>query len=162
MVEDDDGLFPAERSGERRCGGCGEIRPLAMFYVAAEQRASEKRGSPKRAVCRVCQRTKNTQRRAPRYEIAARIKIEAGCADCGLHSAEHPEIFDFDHRPGTEKIAGVSTFLTKGTIEDMLAEIAKCDVVCGNCHRIRTHRQREPVSFGRDRGPEKGRRTRGD
>lgn len=41
---------------------------------------------------------------------------------------------------GSEKSDNVSMMVGRGlSIERVLAEIAKCDVVCSNCHRIRTH-----------------------
>ena len=51
---------------------------------------------------------------------------------------------DFDHRPGEVKkhqLGGMTkTVYSWAVIE---AEIAKCDLVCANCHRIRTHVQRQ-------------------
>lgn len=64
------------------------------------------------------------------------------CADCGGSFAPHQ--MDFDHRPGTTK----RFRLTEGgamlrPTAAILAEVAKCDVVCANCHRVRTRdRQR--------------------
>ena len=62
-------------------------------------------------------------------------KIHKGCMDCGYNS--HPAALDFDHRPGEVKVANVAR-LTESAREKLYAEIAKCDVVCANCHRIRT------------------------
>ena len=59
------------------------------------------------------------------------IKITAGCADCGYNT--NPAALHFDHRPGTEKVAGISTMVSAST-ERLMAEIAKCDVRCANCH----------------------------
>lgn len=44
---------------------------------------------------------------------------------------------DFDHRDPATKVYGVSQMLTcsMAAIED---EMSKCDLVCANCHRIRT------------------------
>jgi hypothetical protein len=47
----------------------------------------------------------------------------------------------FDHVRG-EKLFNVSYFRSKAKIDFLLAEIAKCDVVCANCHAIRTHERR--------------------
>ena len=47
---------------------------------------------------------------------------------------------DYDHRPGTKKKFNVSV-IRKGKAE-ILKEIEKCDLVCANCHRIRTHNRR--------------------
>lgn len=55
--------------------------------------------------------------------------------DCG--GTFPPECMDFDHRPGEGKIMAVGrmTGLARSRIE---AEVAKTDLVCSNCHRIRT------------------------
>lgn len=45
---------------------------------------------------------------------------------------------DFDHRPDEVKVKNVSQLKT---LDDVKAEIAKCDVVCSNCHRLRTKRR---------------------
>jgi len=49
---------------------------------------------------------------------------------------------DFDHRdPSTKRIAlGGAVSSGKFNETEILKEVAKCDVVCANCHRIRTHR----------------------
>ena len=58
------------------------------------------------------------------------------CADCG-HQYPH-YVMDFDHVRG-EKIAAVGTMLRNPSVRKVLDEISKCDVVCANCHRIRTY-----------------------
>lgn len=56
--------------------------------------------------------------------------------DCGYR--EHPAALDFDHRdPTAKRMSSIAKHLTRRW-EVVLAEIAKCDVVCANCHRIRT------------------------
>lgn len=72
------------------------------------------------------------------------------CADCGL--VFPPECMDWDHRHGTLKVFNIGGSATRPW-KDILAEIAKCDLVCANCHRIRTttrrkERQREKASRG--------------
>lgn len=59
------------------------------------------------------------------------------CADCrGVFA---PHVMDFDHRdPNTKKFQLTASVALLKTREELLAEIAKCDVVCANCHRIRT------------------------
>lgn len=58
------------------------------------------------------------------------------CADCG--GTFDPVCMDFDHRPGTAKRRAVGKMAGKFSEAAILAEIAKCDVVCANCHRLRT------------------------
>lgn len=43
---------------------------------------------------------------------------------------------DFDHVHGA-KLANISDMKT-GSLERLLREMRKCDVVCANCHRLRT------------------------
>jgi hypothetical protein len=73
---------------------------------------------------------------ASRRAYVAEMKARP-CIDCGGRFP--PECMDFDHVRG-EKVADISKMLLRST--DLLHdEIAKCDVVCANCHRIRTHRR---------------------
>jgi hypothetical protein len=47
---------------------------------------------------------------------------------------------DFDHIEGN-KVASVSRLMNARKIEQTRKETLKCDVVCANCHRERTHRR---------------------
>ncbi|MET0647698.1 MAG: hypothetical protein ABW208_13870 [Pyrinomonadaceae bacterium] len=62
------------------------------------------------------------------------------CQDCG--GIFHPWAMELDHRDGTKKEAAVANLVSKGcTDARLLEEIGKCDVVCANCHRMRTYRR---------------------
>jgi hypothetical protein len=55
----------------------------------------------------------------------------------------------FDHVRG-EKLFNISRCAWHGiTLAKLKVEIAKCDVVCANCHAIRTH-ERRVAEAGRD------------
>ena len=58
------------------------------------------------------------------------------CADCG--ESFPPYMMDFDHRDPTTKIGNVTWMAGKAATRRVLAEAAKCDIVCANCHRLRT------------------------
>ncbi|MDP8977541.1 MAG: hypothetical protein M3N17_02995 [Actinomycetota bacterium] len=58
------------------------------------------------------------------------------CADCGR--VYRPYVMDFDRVRGV-KLANVSEMLGSETTRRLLAEIAKCEVVCANCHRERSY-----------------------
>jgi hypothetical protein len=61
------------------------------------------------------------------------------CLDCGR--TYPPEAMDFDHVNG-DKEAGIAQMWSWGR-DKVLAEIAKCELVCANCHRERSiHRLR--------------------
>jgi len=57
------------------------------------------------------------------------------CMDCGQKFP--PYVMDFDHVNG-EKVQNIGEMLSY-SIESILTEISKCEVVCANCHRIRTY-----------------------
>jgi hypothetical protein len=60
------------------------------------------------------------------------------CADCG--KIFPPWVMDFDHRdPKTKSFALAAGKVLLKRREILLAEIAKCDIVCANCHAIRTY-----------------------
>jgi len=66
-----------------------------------------------------------------------RYKEEKGCSDCG---EKYPHfILDFDHKPEFEKLGNIYYVLTHHGVEKAWEEIAKCDVVCSNCHKLRTY-----------------------
>src|SRR5690606_17653975 len=65
----------------------------------------------------------------------AEIKLATGCVDCGYRV--HAVALHFDHRPGTVKLFGIGNGANR-VWSTVLAEIAKCDVVCANCHADRT------------------------
>lgn len=70
----------------------------------------------------------------------------APCVDCG--GKFPPVCMDFDHREGETKIYGTKGGVTRlvacgSAIETLKTEIAKCDLVCANCHRLRTAKREE-------------------
>lgn len=78
---------------------------------------------------------KVTVRRAAlrQYVLDAKNKP---CSDCGLAYPFY--VMDFDHL-GDKKFK-LSAVKARGyALEKVQAEIAKCEVVCANCHRARTH-----------------------
>lgn len=65
----------------------------------------------------------------------------APCLDCGI--SYPPHVMDFDHVRGV-KLSSVANMLSRDATKKRAAdEIAKCELVCANCHRERTYRRRE-------------------
>lgn len=62
------------------------------------------------------------------------------CKDCGKQY--HIICMDFDHVDPTTKSFNIAHGIFKYDIETLIREIAKCDLVCSNCHRIREHNRR--------------------
>jgi len=70
------------------------------------------------------------------------------CADC--HRRFPVCAMDFDHRDPKDKRYTVSRMIGRAGNGRIMAEVAKCDIVCANCHRDRTLRRREAGSPERE------------
>jgi transposase len=94
-------------------------------------------------------KTKNRQRdkRNAKRKVVQEFKTGKPCMDCNI---EYPYyVMDFDHRPDEIKIFTIGIMYKHITMGDLLKEIAKCDLVCANCHRYRTwQRLRKVASDG--------------
>jgi hypothetical protein len=133
-----------------------DIPPKKYLSGAQQRKKRVARGRARNLPSDVrCRRKRDIRRQKKRQRLwsirslayVSMIKLERGCADCGYRG--HPAALDFDHLPGTEKRGAVSVMCRKMCIKraDLDAEIVKCEVVCANCHRIRTYNRprRRPV-----------------
>jgi hypothetical protein len=83
--------------------------------------------------------TRNRRYRKELSTIVNDIKENTPCTDCLKYYPHY--VMDFDHLEGQDKV-GIESYLSKtGRIGAMRREIAKCQVVCSNCHRERTYRR---------------------
>ena len=138
-------------AGEQRCRACGEMRPIQDFAV------KNKRTGRRATICRRCRaaygrehyrknkseylaRGKRNKKRYRRQNRARLIEYLRGqsCIDCG---ESDPVVLEFDHRDGAKKEAEVGRLIGAGQWAKIEAEIAKCEIRCGNCHRRRTAEQ---------------------
>lgn len=143
--------------GERSCVRCGVV-------FAAVARVKSKRFCSKR--CREKHWADNNRERlnagvreyrARRYAAEGRWLDESPkakslkvwmneiksnpCSDCG--NCFDVCCMDFDHRDGTVKAYNVGSMFAHHYSRELIeTEIAKCDLVCANCHRIRTRNRR--------------------
>jgi hypothetical protein len=63
------------------------------------------------------------------------LKEASGCVECGIKDFR---VLDFHHL--RDKVANVADAVRKCWSEARVrAEIAKCEVLCANCHRIETY-----------------------
>lgn len=86
---------------------------------------------------------KAAKRTRKRNELLQSLK-SVPCADCGVTYPYY--VMDFDHRPGFEKEVDMNRQARWIGEARLQAELAKCDVVCSNCHRIRTHSRNEGIA----------------
>jgi hypothetical protein len=138
------------RNGElRRCGRCAERKPLEDFNWRREDRGQRD------SLCRPCRAAYHREhylRNKQRYVDQARQRKQAlarertahlvahfakhPCVDCG---EKDPVVLEFDHL--RDKAFNIGRSLAYRSWAAILAEMAKCDVVCANCHRRRTARR---------------------
>ncbi|MGN7861415.1 hypothetical protein ACTJI8_12605 [Microbacterium sp. 22303] len=138
----------------KRCGTCGTIKALTDFNRKAS------RADGRQEVCRDCNRESSRRyyrenrdqhiatirartlaQRAENRAFIADYLIAHPCVDCG---ARDLRILDFDHRPGSDKRDAVMQLVRNGfSAAVLVAEIAKCDVRCRNCHAIATYERME-------------------
>ena len=77
---------------------------------------------------------KATRDSVSRRRATRRAQILEGlvCSRCGF---DDPRALEFHHRNAAEKLFNVMSGLSYAP-DRLLAEIAKCDVICANCHAI--------------------------
>jgi len=133
------------------CPRCREVKALSEFSKNPRRRDGVN------SICKTCRRIYDHERyerihgrsidyqplRSERGRRAWLRSLKEGraCVDCG--QVFPPEVMQWDHKPGSEKLLELSAAYGEWSREDVLAEIAKCDLVCTNCHVIRTFTRAE-------------------
>ena len=128
----------------KRCGACKRTLPCDSFQK------NRRRSDGLQSACRACkakrdrdwyERRGHTQRARNRSYIARNARhvwaylLDHPCVDCG---EANPVVLEFDHVRG-EKVNAVSNMVRRQfSLAAIDAEIAKCEVRCANCHKIRT------------------------
>ncbi len=80
---------------------------------------------------------KNNRRRRELKNKINSLKQSTPCADCNKSYPYY--VMDFDHL-GDKKFL-ISHLVKVNNLTLMKKELAKCEIVCANCHRIRTHQR---------------------
>ena len=133
----------------KMCYGCNTEKDESEFHKET------KRKDGLATQCKACRSAwykKTYPTRAARFRetnnarrLELRDKInelkQQPCKDCG--QSFPPYVMDFDHRGNEEKKGNIARLVTQSVSwATMAEEIAKCDLVCANCHRIRTYKRR--------------------
>lgn len=78
-------------------------------------------------------KSKASKRREKIRDWISKYKEDRGCQECGEN---HPACLDLHHRDPTKKDVNPAQIGNKGWgMKRVEAEVAKCDVLCSNCHR---------------------------
>ncbi|KKM70871.1 hypothetical protein LCGC14_1436310 [marine sediment metagenome] len=86
-------------------------------------------------------RKQANKRKRKILDFLAEYKLSRGCVDCGYK--KYSVALDFDHIKGKKRI----NLPFAKSINQAKQEIKKCEVVCANCHRVRTYKRCKPDIF---------------
>lgn len=133
---------------EKSCATCKQVKPVSEF--------AKNRRQPDglQTACKPCRNAynRNYYKSSPKAQVE-RVRLRAievrkelkalvwelkskPCTDCG--NTYHPFVMDFDHVRGT-KLMDVNALVSSAcSMKRLLEEIDKCELVCSNCHRMRT------------------------
>lgn len=128
----------------KTCSVCSKVKKIEEFSWKVRRKGVRQHH------CKQCQREycdKHYQVNSERYigkavkrshdnkHFIFELKDNKPCVDC---KAVHRHFaLDFDHRDPKKKILGIAEMYSYSK-EAILKEVAKCDLICANCHRYRT------------------------
>lgn len=133
------------------CSNCSRLKHKPEFT----KKKSSKDGLNAR--CRTCTRAMSKKhfddnkdyyrekQKRRRRKIKKRIREiilsakDVPCIDC--NKTFHFSAMDFDHVKGKKLFNIAYAVRLQVTTKTLLEEISKCEVVCANCHRIRTYKR---------------------
>ncbi len=78
---------------------------------------------------------KNYRRREELRKYVRDLKMSTACKDCGESYPYY--VMDFDHLENKE--FSISRLVYANNKTKLRFELEKCEIVCANCHRIRTY-----------------------
>jgi len=135
-----------EHSEVRRCAKCREDKNALNF--------TQLKSGRHHSYCRTCLREvnrKNSTRKVGRAskEFVEKFKESHPCDDCGGFFRYWQ--MDFDHK--SDKVGNINKLQTR-SLESVKREITKCDLVCVNCHRLRTYVRNQQMGSDQVKDPE--------
>jgi hypothetical protein len=114
----------------KTCRYCGNSYPESDFGVAKTTDNKVYR----RQKCRYCYRKTKNILRTKRIDVVNEIKEKNGCMRCGI---KDPRVLEFHHLNTDSKEFNIADYYySHYSFERLEVEIAKCAVICANCHRI--------------------------
>lgn len=127
----------------KKCSKCKRELPLENF------RWKNKSEGKKHSQCKECQRAqeklhyqesisrRESVRNTTNCQKADNIRLvekakASGCIKCG---EKRSYVLDFHHRESSTKIDTINHMIKSASVDTILNELKKCDVLCANCHR---------------------------
>ena len=135
----------------KKCPTCEIERPLDEFHK------NKSRSDGRQCICKHCRVNYSKEHynkdkkpyltRSHNRRVAYRIEVRGWlwelksqpCTDCGRK--HHPCQVDFDHVRGKKEFDISRAASAQYSRESIEVELEKCEVVCSNCHRLRTYKR---------------------
>jgi 5-methylcytosine-specific restriction endonuclease McrA len=95
--------------------------------------------------CKSCEKERKAILKKQKAEEVYFYLAEHSCKYCG---ETNPLKLEFDHINKKDKQYNISDMLSKEySMKSIFNEIAKCRVLCSNCHREKTHREQNTLTY---------------
>lgn len=117
----------------KKCSSCKTNLPLELFSLY-------KKGSDKRqSTCKKCSVARKKQVSDKHRALVGRWKMKRGCSVCGFKAEHHCQL-DLDHIDPTTKHPSLKghSYEPAWSKSKIKVELAKCVVLCKNCHAEKT------------------------
>lgn len=114
----------------KQCRYCGKSYSESDFGVAKTTENKVYR----RQKCRYCYRKTKNLLRTKRIDTINTIKGTRGCIRCHI---KDPRVLEFHHLDTSKKEFNIADYYySHYSFKKLELEIAKCVIICANCHRI--------------------------
>jgi hypothetical protein len=91
--------------------------------------------------CRISLTAHQRKKRLYNYKLIGRWKQTKGCVMCGYN--KHPAALHVDHiDPSTKTMKGGKAWHPNWSKQRIKKELAKCQILCANCHFERSYIER--------------------
>jgi hypothetical protein len=117
----------------KTCLTCKLIKPFDMYYHRSGARAHELQ-----ADCIECSKVASNKHKRFITKLVKRWKLKKGCAKCDF-KAEHSVQLELDHIKPRGKAKHRQAVNTSWSKSRLKKELNLCQVLCANCHRLKTY-----------------------
>jgi hypothetical protein len=127
----------------KHCTRCGKTKPVTEFHRHSEwgyqawcKRCKSKVAAAHYQANKARRYAHNRRRQLEFRGWYTSLKAGRPCADCG--QTFDPVAMQWDHLPGSMKAGSLGDLVKHGNRKLVLKEIEKCELVCANCHAVRS------------------------
>lgn len=127
---------------EKACQRCGEIaylRPrgnrVGSYCVPCIRKYDNERHTKLTEEQQATKQSRSKKYKTEKRNFFNSYMEDKFCSDCGESDSI---VLEFDHLDRSSKSGNIGNMLYRVSTKRLMDEIAKCEVVCANCHRRRT------------------------